>query len=76
MKKNYGSGMAFAVVVAVGALALSGNVAQAGESKAKQQLMSAIDKCEMMDKTDAREECMDEAWASYKKAHAMKAKTK
>lgn len=75
MKKNYGSGMAFAMVVAVGALALSGNVAQAGESKAKQQLMSAIDKCEMLDR-DAREECMDEAWASYKKAHAMEAKTK
>ena len=76
MKKNYGSGMALAMAVAVGALALSGSAAQAAESKAKQQLMSAIDQCEMKDRTDARESCMDDAWAAYKKAHAMEGKTK
>jgi hypothetical protein len=54
------------------ALAAAGAVtpAHADTTAAKKALMDAIDNCEMKQKTDARESCMDQAWAAYKKASA------
>lgn len=77
MKTSLSTGIAFTMLVAAGAFTLSAQGAKAAEeSKAKQALLSSIDQCEMLDRTDARESCMDQAWAAFKKAHAMEAKTK
>lgn len=74
MKKSYSSGIAFAMLVAAGALALSAQGAKAAETMAKKALMESIDQCEMKQKTDARESCMNDAWAAFKKAHATESK--
>jgi hypothetical protein len=50
--------------------------AYAAESMAKKELMAAIDQCEMEQKTDARESCMDDAWEKFKAAKAAEMKGK
>ncbi len=76
MKKRYSSGIALTMLVAAGAFVLSAQGAKAEQSMAKKALMDQINQCEMKQKTDARESCMDQAWASFKKAHAAEGKTK
>lgn len=66
MNKRWAAGIALGVLV--GAAVMVAPSAQADTADAKKALMAAIDKCEMQQKTDARESCMDEAWAAYKKA--------
>ena len=67
MKKSFVVGIALGLLT-LGVSALSAPASHAAEmTAAKKALMEAIDKCEMQQKTDARESCMDDAWAAYKK---------
>jgi hypothetical protein len=67
MKKGFVAGIALGLFTLAGVLAVPASQA-ADATAAKKALMDAIDKCEMQQKTDARESCMDDAWAAYKKA--------
>lgn len=67
MKKSFVAGIALGVFTLVGVMSAPASHA-ADTTAAKKALMDAIDKCEMQQKTDAREACMDDAWAAYKKA--------
>lgn len=66
MKKSWVAAIALGMFTVAAAVVTP--PAHAGSSDAKKALMDAIDKCEMQQKTDARESCMDDAWAAYKKA--------
>jgi hypothetical protein len=69
MKKSFVAGIALGLFTLASASVLSAPASHAAEmTAAKKALMEAIDKCEMQQKTDARESCMDDAWAAYKKA--------
>ncbi|MBL8658726.1 MAG: hypothetical protein JNM75_03105 [Rhodospirillales bacterium] len=76
MKRGFSSGIALSAVIAAGAIALSMQSGNAAESPAKKTLMESLNQCEMKQKTDARESCMDQAWATYKKATATEHKMK
>jgi hypothetical protein len=68
MKKGFARGIALSLFAAAG-LAMFASAGDAADTTAaKKALMDAIDKCEMQQKTDARESCMNDAWAAYKKA--------
>ncbi|MCU0892748.1 MAG: hypothetical protein MUD06_00245 [Rhodospirillales bacterium] len=68
MKKSFVAGIAMGMFALTAAATVT--PAHADTTAAKKALMDAIDKCEMQQKTDARESCMDQAWAAYKKANA------
>jgi hypothetical protein len=66
MKKSFVAGTALGMFALAAAATFT--PAHADTSAAKKALMDAVDNCEMKQKTDARESCMDQAWAAYKKA--------
>ena len=66
MKKGFVAGIALGMLALAAAAMVT--PAHADTTAAKKALMDAVDNCEMKQKTDAREACMDEAWAAYKKA--------
>lgn len=69
MKKSSVVGIALGLFTIASAAVLSASASHAADtSAAKKALMDAIDQCEMKQRTDARESCMDDAWAAYKEA--------
>jgi hypothetical protein len=76
MKRSRVAGIALTMLIGTGAFAVSAPGSKAvEESAAKQALMDSINQCEMLDRTDARESCMDRAWAQFKKARAAEKKS-
>lgn len=70
MRKVYGAGFVLAGILFVSACSSSSSHGTKADSAAKQTLSNSMDQCEMLEKVDARETCMDQAWAAFKKARA------
>jgi hypothetical protein len=68
MKKGFTARIALGMFAVAAAGMFTPAAHAADTAAAKKALMDAVDNCEMKQKTDARESCMDQAWAAYKKA--------
>ena len=69
MKKSFATGIALSMLTVAVASVFFTPASQADSlSATKKMLMKSTDKCEMKQKTDERESCMDDAWAAYKEA--------